>query len=324
MRFCFLIVTAFSLFLPLSSPCESAALADLTIAVLSPPSLGAFLPPVIKDQHFDEQNGLRIKFVELTPDAYSTEFNSGQYEIGGSAALLTVGLASIRGVDAVYLFNAFDFWTSIVTTRSDVRTLKDLEGKDLAASKGTTIYEMFRWFARRAGLDLSKVGVVNTGTSGLLGYIVADRAAAVHMWEPGYTLAKAKLPQLRSLDLQLYETWEKTTGTRRIPYIGVAAHKAWADRNPEAIANLFKIYKAAADWTLAHPDQASAVIMPKATALDQKAVADLIRAQDRLQLDVRWADDIRKELSSVYDAGREIGLLSRDPGPDTIYKPASK
>src|SRR6195256_182801 len=155
----------------------------VSIVVFGSPSLGAFLPPVIKAQKLDEKNGLAIKFEERTPDAYTAQFNSGEFKLGGSASLLTVGLADVRGVKVTYLFNLFDFWGAVVTSRPDVKTLKDLEGKDVAAAKGTTNWVMFDWFARQLGADTAKFSVINTATPGLIGYAVADRAAAVQLWE---------------------------------------------------------------------------------------------------------------------------------------------
>ncbi len=166
----------------------------LSIVMFGPPSLGAFLPPVIKAQKLDEKNGLAIKFEERTPDAYTAQFNSGEFQLGGSASLLTVGLADIRGVKVTYLFNLFDFWGAVVTSRPRSRRLKDLEGKDLAAAKGTTNYVMFDWFARQLGADPAKFSVVNTATPGLIGYAMADRAAAVQLWEPAYTTLLSKKP----------------------------------------------------------------------------------------------------------------------------------
>src|SRR5882672_650630 len=115
-------------------------LQKLSIVVFGSPSLGAFLPPVIKAQKLDEKHGLAITFEERTPDAYSVQFNSGEFQLGGSAALLTVGLADTRGVKVTYLFNLFDYWGTVVTSRPEIKTIKDLEGKDLAAAKGTTNY----------------------------------------------------------------------------------------------------------------------------------------------------------------------------------------
>src|SRR5690606_11027686 len=99
----------------------------VSIVVFGPPSLGAFLPPVIKTQEFDLAHGVDITFAERTPDAYAAQFNSGEFKVGGSAALLTVGLAESRGIEASYLFNLFDFWGAVVTTRDNVNSLADLE-----------------------------------------------------------------------------------------------------------------------------------------------------------------------------------------------------
>src|SRR6201996_2887194 len=188
-----------------SAPASAQAPEPLTIVVFGPPSLGAFLPPVIKAQKLDEKNGLAIKFEERTPDAYTAQFNSGEFQLGGSASLLTVGLADTRGVKVTYLFNLFDYWGTVVTSRPDVKTLKDLEGKDLAAAKGTTNYVMFDWFARQLGADTAKFSVVNTATPGLVGYAIADRATAVQLWEPAYTTLRAKKPDIKTIDLRIEE-----------------------------------------------------------------------------------------------------------------------
>ena len=55
----------------------------------APPSLSAFLPPMIKAQKFDAANGLDLVVPERTPDAYATQFNSGEFKLGGSAARLS-------------------------------------------------------------------------------------------------------------------------------------------------------------------------------------------------------------------------------------------
>jgi NitT/TauT family transport system substrate-binding protein len=296
----------------------------LSIVVFSPPSLGAFLPPIIKAQKLDEKNGLAIKFEERTPDAYTAQFNSGEFQLGGSASLLTVGLADVRGVKVTYLFNLFDFWGAVVTSRPEVKTLKDIEGKELAAAKGTTNYVMFDWFARQLGADPTKFSVVNTATPGLVGYAVADRAAAVQLWEPAYTTLLSKKRDMRTIDLSINDSWMKFTGSRNIPYLGVAAHVDWAEKHRDLIPKLYAAYKEAAEWVTAHPDEAAKLIVPRGTPDDQKAIADLIRANDRLGMNVKWASDVAKEINSVYAAGKSIAFLPSDPAASTIYQAPGK
>jgi NitT/TauT family transport system substrate-binding protein len=303
---------------------QAQAPEPLSIVVFGAPSLGAFLPPVIKAQKLDEKNGLEIKFEERTPDAYTAQFNSGEFQLGGSASLLTVGLADARGVKVTYLFNLFDFWGAVVTSRPEIKTLKDLEGKDLAAAKGTTNYVMFAWFARQLGADTAKFQVVNTATPGLIGYAMADRAAAVQLWEPAYTTLLSKKSEMRTIDLSIADSWKKFTGSRNIPYLGVAAHIDWAEKNAKLIPKLYAAYKEAAEWVAAHPDDAAKLISAKGTPDDQKAIAELIRANDRLGMNVQWASDVRKEINAVYAAGKSIAFLPADPSAATIYQAPGK
>jgi len=299
-------------------------LPKLSIVVFGSPSLGAFLPPIIKAQKLDEKNGLSISFEERTPDAYTAQFNSGEFQLGGSAALLTVGLADIRGVKVTYLFNLFDFWGTVVTSRPEVTSLRDIEGKDLAAAKGTTNYVMFDWFARQLGADTGKFSVVNTATPGLVGYALADRATAVQIWEPAYTTLHSKKPGIKMLDLKIAESWQKATGSRNIPYLGVAAHIDWVEKNEKLVPKLYAAYKEASEWVTAHPEDASKLIAPKGTPDDQKAIAELIRANDRLGMNVQWASDVRTEINSVYSAGKSIAFLPSDPAAATIYQAPGK
>lgn len=296
------------------------ALDKISIVVFGAPSLGALLQPVIKSRALDKAHELDIDFQERTPDAYTAQFNSGEFQVGGSAALLTVGLADLRGVKVAYLFNLFDFWGALVTSRPDVKTLKDLEGKDIAAARGTTNYVMFDWLARQQGADLSKVAVINTATPGLIGYALADRAAGVQLWEPAYTSLMTKKPEMRAIDLQIARRWQAFSGSASLPYLGVAAHQAWIDKNPALARRLFAVYQAAAQWLAANPDEAAKIIAPKGSPDDQKAVADLLRANDRLGLNIRWASELRREIGFVYAAGKSTGFLPGDPAPSTIYE----
>jgi ABC-type nitrate/sulfonate/bicarbonate transport system substrate-binding protein len=295
------------------------ALDKLTIVVFGAPSLGAFMPPVIKAQKLDAANGLDIDFQERTPDAYATQFNSGEFKIGGSAAMLTVGLAELRGVKVQYLFNLFDYWGALVTSRPEIKSLPDLEGHQIAAARASTNYVMFEFLARRLGVNISKIEVVNTATPGLVGYALADRADAVQIWEPGYTLLMTKKPSLRNLQVGLDKVWQAFAGGTRIPYLGVAAHTDWVAANPALVAKLYATYKAAADYIAAHPDDAAALIAPKSSDSDKKALASLIRANDRLGMNVTPAASLRKEIEAVYRAGVDVGYYKTQPSVASIY-----
>lgn len=314
---CAAAVLAFAALSPV--PAAAQAPAKVTIVVFGFPSLGAFMPPVIKAQKLDAANGLDIEFIERTPDAYTTQFNSGEFKVGGSAAVLTVGLADARGVKVKYLFNLFDFWGTIVTSRPDIKTVKDLEGKQLAAASSTTNFVMSEFFAKQQGVDPSKIQVVNTAPPGLVGYALADRADAVQLWEPAYTLLKSKKPDIRMLDTNMAKTWKSFAGGERIPYLGVAAHDDWIAANQALIPKLYATYKAAADYIAAHPEEAALLIAPKSSAPDRAALVSLIKANDRLGMSVVPAGELAKQIDAVYKAGIDVGYFKTMPSNDTIY-----
>ena len=325
--------------LTLAAPLPAAAqtLTKLKIVIFDFPSLGAFMPPVIKAKKFDEANGLDITFDARPPDAYTIQFNSGEYKLGGSAAVLTVGLAELRGVKVKYLFNLFDYWGGVVTSRPEIKTVKDLEGKEVAGARATTNYQMFEFFAKKLGADVSKFKVVNTATPGLVSYAMADRADGIQLWEPAYTILKSKKPDVRSLDLQLDKTWKAFAGFGTsapgagssrarcraggsvIPYLGLAAHTDWIEQNPEAVKKLYATYKAAADYIVKNPDDAAKIINPKGTADDHNALVTLIKANERLGMNVKPAGELTKEIDAVYKAGVDVGFMQKMPSHETIY-----
>ena len=231
-----------------------------------------------------------------------------------------IGNADTRGIKVKYLFNLFDYWGAVVTSRDNVKTIKDLEGKEIAAARATTNYQMFEFFAKRQGVDVSKFKVINTATAGLVSYAVADRADAIQIWEPAYTLLMAKKPGIRTLDLNVPKTWKEfAAASPRIPYLGVAAHAEWADAHPDLVKKLYATYKAAAEWIEKHPDEAAPLMFPKSPPADQKDIASLIRAKDRLGISLAGATEIKKEIEAVYRAGVDLGYLSKMPSAASIY-----
>jgi ABC-type nitrate/sulfonate/bicarbonate transport system substrate-binding protein len=292
-----------------------------TVRVLAfkAPSLGAFLPAVIEQRKLDRKHGIDVQFSYTTPDNYNAEFGAGHYDVGGSAALLSEALRTQRHVGVTYLFNLFDYFGAVVTSKSDVRRLTDLDGKTLAAATGTTNYAMFQWFAEKQGLDLSKVEKANQTTPGLSTMAISGRTDATELWEPAYSALLAKKPDTRTLDMDLGR-FKQTFGTDSIPYLGVAAQQSWAKQNPSTVKKLYATYKEAADWVKSNPGPASKIIAKSIPNGDPKVVAGLIQRNDRLGLAVAPAKDVADGMQAVFKAGRETGYLSKAPPDSIIYK----
>ena len=153
---------------------------------------------------------------------------------------------------------------------------------------------------------------------------LADRADAIQLWEPAYTLLKAKKPSIHTLDTQMTKTWTSFAGGERIPYLGVAAHSDWIEQNQALIPKLYATYKEAAEFIAKHPEEAAALIAPKSTPEDRAALVSLIKANDRLGMSVVPASEVAKQIEAVYKAGVDVGYFKSLPSNDTIYVKSMK
>ncbi len=296
-----------------------AAATKVTMVVFDEPSLGAFLQPVIKQHRIDLAHGIDLHFVERTPDAYVLEFNSGEFQVGGSAALLSIGVARNRGIKVSYLFNLNDYFGAVVTSRKDIRTLRDLAGKHLAASTATTNFAMFRWLMQRQQVSLRDVSVINTAPPGLIGYALADRADAVELWEPAYSQLLARKPSLRTLGLEIREQWEKFSPGTGMPYLGVAAHDAWIARNPGLVKALYRTFLQASKWVRANPEAAARMISPSLPGSEVTVLQKMIESNETLRMNVVDAAHARKGIEAVYRAGLQSGYFTKAVDPASIY-----
>jgi len=287
--------------------------AKVTIVVFTPPSLGAVFPAIIKQQKYDIANGVDINFVERPPDAYAAQFNSGEFKVGGSASVLILGLGNTRGIKISYLFNLFDYWGAAVTSRADIKTLADLKGRQIAGARGTTNFTVFEWFAQQQGIDPKSLQVLNTATPGLIGYALADRADAVQVWEPAYSMLLAKRPGIHTIDLNIAKVWHDYAGSERFPNLGVAAHQDWIEQNRDVIPRLYRAYQQAADWVVAHPADAAPLVAPVKDEGERQAIAAMIRDNSRLAMNLYPASAVVKEIEAVYRMGVAVGLFKTMP-----------
>jgi NitT/TauT family transport system substrate-binding protein len=298
---------------------STAAPSRIDMVVFGQPSLGAFLQPVIKARQLDLKNGIDLHFSERTPDAYILEFNSGEFQVGGSAALLSVGVARNKGIKVSYLFNLFDYFGAVVSSRPNIHSIADLKGQQLVAATATTNYAMFRWLMQRGAVPLDTIDVQNTATPGLIGYALADRAGAVQLWEPAYSQLIARKPDLHTIDLNVATQWKAFSDSSSIPYLGVAAHDEWIAKNPLLVKELYKTFKDASAWVQQNPKAAAALIAPSLSGSDPAVVEKMIVSNRTLSMDVMPAAKVRKGIEAVYKAGLQSGYFSQPVDAASIY-----
>src|SRR6195952_235114 len=207
------------------------------------------------EQEF-KADGTSVKWVLSAGSNRALEYlNADSIDIGSSAGLAAL-LAKANGVPirAPYIFSRPE-WTALVVPRgSPIRTLADLKGRKVAATKGTDPYLFLLRSLQTVGLKKSDIEhVALQHADGL----AALRQGRVDAWAGLDPLMAAA--ELDSGDRLLYRNVAfNTYGFLNVREDFLAQHPAEVHR---VIAN----YERARQWTLANTTEAARILSDEAT-----------------------------------------------------------
>jgi NitT/TauT family transport system substrate-binding protein len=290
----------------------------IRVSAFNAPSLGSYIPPIIRARGLDRANGFTLEMAYKPSDTYQVDFASGQDQVGGSSTFISEARRVSQGVEVICLFTVFDYFAALITSNPQIKTFKDLEGRQLAADTPTTLWAMGQWFLTKSGTDLSKVKVISQGAPAMVVSIQAGRADAVFVSEPTYSVIMRgpNAGQLRSVVAD-NALWKQLTGLPTLPLLGVSVHKSWLARNPAQAQALYNAYKQAADWASANPPEAAKIIA-EATKLNPAPLEDALRS-GRLGLRVQPAINGKDAILAALQLAREGKQVEQVPSADTFF-----
>jgi ABC-type nitrate/sulfonate/bicarbonate transport system substrate-binding protein len=280
------------------------------------PSFGHVTGSLIEAKGFDKKNGIDLQWDFKGGKAANTDYATGRDKVTHASALLPEANRRLKGVKTRILFNVVNLHGAFLTEDPTVRSVKDLEGKSVAAFTITSSFAMAKWFMMRAGVDLSKVEILSTNTAGLATYLLAKRADAVWLWEPNYSKILVDHPG-RFKMLEVVHQWQAIYGRPFRGHLSVSAHADWIEANKNKIPKIYKAFKDLADWLPTHHEEA-ATIINKAAGIPRKAFLLALKT-NRYYLDVVPAGSIREDIQLVFKAGVESGYMKKMPDDGIIY-----
>ncbi len=229
----------------------AAAPAELKIdyAYYSPESL------VIKRNGWLEQefapDHTQVRWVLSLGSNRALEYlNSGAIDIGSTAGLAAVlGKANGNPIKTVYIFSRPE-WTALVVRKdSPLKSLADLKGKKIAATKGTDPYLFTLRALHTVGLTKDDVEIVNLqhpdGRTALInGQVDAWAGLDPHM-------AAAEVDNGARLLYRnvSFNTWG---------FLNV--REVFLKQYPDTVTRVLKVYERAREWIGAHPDEAAQIV----------------------------------------------------------------
>ncbi len=216
-----------------------------------------------------EKDGITIRWVQSAGSNRALEFlNAGSLDFGSTAgAAALIGKINGNPIKSIYVFSRPE-WTALVTKGDAIKTVADLKGKRIAVTRGTDPHIFLVRALAEAKLTEKDVRLV------LLQH--ADGRLAL---ERGDVEAWAGLdPMMASAEIE---------GGARLFHRKPEANtwgilnvrEEFADKNPQIVARVLKVYEEARKLSIANPGELSKALV-EATKLPENVIARQLERTD--------------------------------------------
>lgn len=193
------------------------------------------------------RDGVAVKWTQSQGSNRALEYlNAGSIDFGSTAGLAAVlSRANGNPIKAVYVYSRPEWATLVVPADSPIRTVADLKGKKIAATKGTDPYLFLLRSLNTVGLNKDAVQVVHLQHGD--GRVALERRL-VDAWaglDP-HTAAS----ELEAGSKLLYRNIEFNT------YGFLNVSESFASKYPEHVKRVIVAYERARLWLIANPAEA--------------------------------------------------------------------
>lgn len=176
--------------------------------------------------------------------------NSGSVDFASSASLSAV-LARANGspIKSVYVYSRAEWTAFVVAKDSPLKTVADLKGKKIAATKGTDPYLFTLRALQQAGLN-------------------KDDVELLHLQHPDGRIAleKGDVDAWAGLDPHMAAS-EIQAGLRLLyrnkdfnSYGVVSVTETYAKEHPQAVETVLSAYEQAREWSREHPEELASLL----------------------------------------------------------------
>jgi NitT/TauT family transport system substrate-binding protein len=268
-----------------------------------------------------ERENLRVETREFT-----TGIELFQALVGGSLDMLTTGgvLSNFpaRGQGKVFLINDLEWATGQIWAYPDkgIQTLKDLKGRQVATTRGTTAHNLLHQALKTVGLDSTKdVEIVNQRMSDAVTAFIAGAVPAVSLWVPFNIPVRSKAPAARML--------VDGSGLPNATIVdGWAARNDFYDNKKDVLRRFIKAWITANDLIIGDPKQALQVLQTKFYPKLSSAEVEEMYKVTRWYPTREWAQYYRdgsaaKWLNQVTNFNVEVGAIQNPIMAEQYFDP---
>jgi len=237
-------------------------------------------------KYHEKEMGVPVEYFRFDSGRdVNTAMASGSLDFGNlGLPPTTIGLAGGLKYWGIFNANVLGAVESLVA-RPGINSVKDLVGKTVVAPFGSTTHYLLLQAIKDAGVDISKVKVLDMSSAEALASYMRGDVDAAYIWEPslGKVVEKGGKIILTSEDMgnQGYITWDV-----------ISVQPKFAKKYPEFVVKFLKSEFRAIDYWYRMPEESAKIV---AKELGGISVDDAARMMAGTQL-----LDISHQLSPTY------------------------
>jgi ABC-type nitrate/sulfonate/bicarbonate transport system substrate-binding protein len=298
-----------------------AAQEKIPIATFPFPSISNIYADLIQAKGFDKANGFQVEpIVYGTGGALWAGLAKGEIVMHNSSLYLATKLRG-DGVPLQVVGTLFDMGWQVITRNPEIKSIRDLKGKSLAATVAFSEYDFLDIYARKQGINFkTDVNIVDASTSLMQAQLEAGRVDAILAWDPALDMTLAKNPDAKVV-VNGSEAWRSVAGGDACESC-LIVRTDYLKEHPTTLKRLLKMYSDAAEFAKSNPEEADAIVTSGKYAT-KGVPPGTIKAGltgKRLLLNVRpaWDPAVNSYLWKTLALGVETGKIPALPPKDLI------
>lgn len=265
--------------------------------------------------------------IEIEAREFVTGIELFQALIGGSLDVLTTGgvLSNFpaRGQGKVFLINDLEWAMGQIWVYPDqgINSLKDLKGKKVATTRGTTAHNILHQALKSVGLDSNKdVEIINQRMSEAVTSFIAGAVPAVACWIPFNLSIKSKAPKAKLLASAADHPSATIVD-------GWAARNDFYEKNKDVLKRFIRAWIPANDFLVAKPQESLKILhQNRYSNLAWEDMEEMYRVI-KLYSSAEWVGHYRdgsvaKWLNQVTNFNVEVGAIQNPIMAEKYFDPS--
>jgi len=199
--------------------------------------------------------------------------------------------AKIKAVAVIYAKHPSVIFT---LKKAGIKSPKDLEGKTIVDSAGSTQVVLFPAFAKAAGIDANKVKWLLVPPDSKNQMLLSEKAQGMGIYIMQRPLLEKATAAMGGVDQISYGDYLALYGN------GILVAEDFLNKNPEAVKKFVKASIKGFLYAFEHPDEAAGYVLKNQPILDR----EVTKAEGLIVRDVAWSAEAKKHGLGYMDEAR--------------------